>query len=89
MNVQVVPAPMKCTSVGVQKTMGLKRAGMCSPPDSIPVLQQFMRLTEAKKAIEVGVFTGASTHPLNSTPSCMQAHHRPVPPDEIMQLALL
>jgi len=34
------------------------RAGMCSPPDSVAVLQQLLRLVGAKKVIEVGVFTG-------------------------------
>lgn len=32
---------------------------MCSPPDSVAVLQQLLRLVGAKKVIEVGVFTGA------------------------------
>lgn len=35
-----------------------KRAGMCSPPDSIPLLQLLVQLLSAKKIVEVGVFTG-------------------------------
>lgn len=34
------------------------RAGMLSPPDSIAILQMLVRLIGAKRAIEVGVFTG-------------------------------
>ncbi|EIE20229.1 O-methyltransferase family protein [Coccomyxa subellipsoidea C-169] len=34
------------------------RAGMCSPPDSIPLLQLMVQLLNAKKIVEVGVFTG-------------------------------
>ncbi|EIE20243.1 O-methyltransferase [Coccomyxa subellipsoidea C-169] len=32
--------------------------GMCSPPDSIPLLQLLVQLLHAKKIAEVGVFTG-------------------------------
>ncbi|KAK9903920.1 hypothetical protein WJX75_000536 [Coccomyxa subellipsoidea] len=39
-------------------TMTHKRAGMCSPPDSIPLLQLLVQLLSAKKIVEVGVFTG-------------------------------
>ena len=35
-----------------------RRAGMCSPPDSIPLLQLLVQLVNAKKIVEVGVFTG-------------------------------
>ena len=35
-----------------------ERKGMCSPPDSIPLLQMLVRLTNARKVVEVGVFTG-------------------------------
>ena len=34
------------------------RSGMCSPPASIPLLQMMVKLTQAKKIVEVGVFTG-------------------------------
>ena len=37
------------------------RLGMCSPPDSIPILQMLARLTEARLIVEVGVFTGYAT----------------------------
>ena len=37
------------------------RLGMCSPPDSIPILQMLARLTDARLVIEVGVFTGYAT----------------------------
>ena len=37
-----------------------QRSGMCSPPDSIPLLQMMVKLTQAKKIVEVGVFTGAT-----------------------------
>ncbi len=37
--------------------MRQKRSGMCSPPDSIPLLQMMVKLTQAKKIVEVGVFT--------------------------------
>jgi predicted O-methyltransferase YrrM len=37
------------------------RLGMCSPPDSIPILQMLARLTDAKLIVEVGVFTGYAT----------------------------
>ena len=36
------------------------RRGMCSPPESIPLLQMMVKLTQAKKIVEVGVFTGVS-----------------------------
>ena len=39
-----------------------KRSGMCSPPDSIPLLQMLVKLTQAEKIVEVGVFTGAPLH---------------------------
>ena len=32
-----------------------------SPPDSIPVLQMLVRLTNARRVVEVGVFTGCVT----------------------------
>lgn len=32
--------------------------GMCSPPDSIPMLQLLVQLLQAKRIVEVGVFTG-------------------------------
>lgn len=35
--------------------------GMCSPPDSIPLLQLLVQLLHAKKIAEVGVFTGESS----------------------------
>ena len=41
--------------------MQQKRSGMCSPPDSIPLLQMMVKLTQAKKIVEVGVFTGDLT----------------------------
>ena len=31
---------------------------MVSPPDTVALLQMLMRLTGARKAVEVGVFTG-------------------------------
>lgn len=34
------------------------RSMMCSPPASVPLLQMVVRLTNAKKVAEVGVFTG-------------------------------
>ena len=37
------------------------RVGMCSPPDSIPILQILAKLTEARLIVEVGVFTGYAT----------------------------
>jgi predicted O-methyltransferase YrrM len=37
------------------------RVGMCSPPDSIPILQMLAKLTEARLIVEVGVFTGYAT----------------------------
>lgn len=43
---------------GLQASLQHPRAGMCSPPDSVAVLQQLLRLVGAKKVIEVGVFTG-------------------------------
>ena len=43
---------------GSQETMKHARKGMCSPPDSIPLLQMLVRLTQAKNVVEVGVFTG-------------------------------
>ena len=36
---------------------------MTSPPDSIAVLQLLVKLTKAKTAIEVGVFTGFLSFP--------------------------
>ena len=33
-------------------------ARMCSPTVSIPLLQMLVKLTQAKKVVEVGVFTG-------------------------------
>jgi predicted O-methyltransferase YrrM len=39
------------------------RSGMCSPPDSVPLLQLLMRSIGAKKVAEVGVFTGAAALP--------------------------
>jgi len=41
-----------------KETMMQKRSGMCSPPDSIPLLQMLVKLTQAEKIVEVGVFTG-------------------------------
>jgi predicted O-methyltransferase YrrM len=37
-----------------------ERPGMCSPPASIPLLQMLVKLTQANKIVEVGVFTGAA-----------------------------
>ena len=34
---------------------------MVSPPDSIPILQMLVRLTNARRVVEVGVFTGCDT----------------------------
>ncbi len=42
----------------LQVSMKHARAGMCSPPDSIPLLQLMVQLLNAKKIVEVGVFTG-------------------------------
>lgn len=49
-------------SCPVQKTLELtgRWGGMLSPPDSIAILQMLVRLTHAKRVVEVGVFTGAS-----------------------------
>ncbi|CAL5228799.1 g11996 [Coccomyxa viridis] len=41
-----------------EESMKQGRRGMCSPPDSIPLLQMMVKLTQAKKIVEVGVFTG-------------------------------
>jgi O-methyltransferase len=37
-----------------QVTMQHPRVGMCSPPDSVPILQMLAKLTEAKLIVEVG-----------------------------------
>lgn len=37
------------------------RAAMCSPPDSVAILQQLLRMIGAKVVVEVGVFTGYTT----------------------------
>ena len=51
----------------VQESLRHARAMMVSPPDSIAILQQLLRLTSANTAIEVGCFTGQFlTHPLLS-----------------------
>jgi len=44
--------------VPVQLSLKHRRGGMCSPPDSIPILQMLVRLTNARRVVEVGVFTG-------------------------------
>ena len=41
-----------------QLSLKHRRGGMCSPPDSIPILQMLVRLTNAQRVVEVGVFTG-------------------------------
>jgi caffeoyl-CoA O-methyltransferase len=38
-----------------------QKAGMCSPLSSVPILQMLCHLTQAKKAMDVGVFTGFTT----------------------------
>lgn len=52
------------------------RSGMCSPPDSIPLLQMMIKLTQARKIVEVGVFTGVhlSRSPLASLCQCYLSH---------------
>lgn len=54
-NLQLAVIPDRNVS---QKSKGVEKSSMCSPPDSIPVLQMFLRLVHAKRAIEVGVYTG-------------------------------
>lgn len=45
----------------LQETMdSQERPGMCSPPASIPLLQMLVKLTQASKVVEIGVFTGAA-----------------------------
>ena len=57
---------LQCTSAltgnsHLQETMdSQERPGMCSPPASIPLLQMLVKLTQADKVVEVGVFTGAA-----------------------------
>ena len=41
---------------------------MCSPPDSIPILQMLVRITNARRVVEVGVFTGCAA-PSQSLPT--------------------
>ena len=45
----------------LQASLKHKRGLMVSPPDSIPILQLLLKLTNAKKVVEVGVFTGSSS----------------------------
>lgn len=33
-------------------------SGMCSPPDSVPLLQFLVRAVNAKRIVECGVFSG-------------------------------
>ena len=49
--------------------MKQSRSGMCSPPDSIPLLQMMVMLTQAKKVVEVGVFTGATLNVIRTISS--------------------
>lgn len=44
-----------------QASLAHPYAGMVSPPDSVAILQQLLRLVGAKLVIEVGVFTGYTT----------------------------
>ena len=50
----------------VQETMKHRQAGMCSQPASIPLLQMLVKLTAAKRIVEVGVFTGAPSSVLTA-----------------------
>lgn len=50
--------PISDAVICLQTTMEHSKKGMCSPPDSIPLLQMLVRLTNAQKVVEVGVFTG-------------------------------
>lgn len=52
------------------------RAEMCSPPDSVPFLQLMMKLVNAKKVVEVGVFTG--THASYPHSKCSGTRRLPV-----------
>ena len=44
----------------LQKSMEHPISGMCSPADSVPLLQFLLRAVNAKKVVECGVFTGES-----------------------------
>ena len=44
---------------------------MCSPPDSIPILQMLVRLTNARRVVEVGVFTGCEHPPAAISTVCV------------------
>lgn len=47
---------------GLQRaSLAHPRAAMCSPPDSVAILQQLLRLVGAHVVVEVGVFTGYTT----------------------------
>ena len=53
--------PIFLTSKTLQASLEHRRGMMVSPPDSIPILQLLLKLTKAKKVVEVGVFTGSSS----------------------------
>jgi hypothetical protein len=55
------------------------RAGMASPQDSIAILQMMVHLTQARKVIEIGVFTGVQCFVLfndNVLDVCLLVSHR-------------
>lgn len=46
----------------LQESLKHSRGLMLSPPDSIAILQLLIKLTKARVAVEVGVFTGKAQH---------------------------
>jgi caffeoyl-CoA O-methyltransferase len=52
------PALLGIQSATLANAKTAEVAGMCSPVDSASFLQMMVRLTNAKKVVEIGVFTG-------------------------------
>ena len=49
--------PVSCSAA--QASLKHPQSIMCSPPESVPVLQILLQLMKARTVVEVGVFTGA------------------------------